>query len=215
MKRILPALFAAALPMLAPAAHAEGFGLGVRASTLGFGIEAQQHLSPSFDLRLGIDGIAYSTSYRYEDVHYDIDESLAVPAINLDWRPMQGVFRLTAGAAYYNGVSRLQAIPSACCTYQIGYGFYTSSQIGVLTGKASYHTASAYLGAGWDFFRRQGRGFGLSVDAGAYYRGRPDVWLSASGGGVTAADLNQEVTNIRDDTWRIYPMVAVGASYRF
>jgi len=199
------------------AAQAEGFTVGGRVGTLGVGIEIRQPLSPSFGVRAGINGLAYALDFTYDDVDYDVQSSLAVPQLLLDWRPMQGKFRITAGAAYYNEVGNLEAVPSPCCLYQIGNTYYTAAQIGVLKGKSSFHTPAPYLGVGWDILpRRTGnRGFGFDIDVGALYRNRPDVWLNASGGGVSGIDLLIERENIRGDTLTFHLVVSVGLSYHF
>ena len=196
----------------APARGDSGFGIGINVSNLGFGVEARQVLSPSFDLRFGIAGIAYHTDFDYDDINYDIKQSTAVPEVKLDWRPMQGMFRLTFALAYYNQVSNLELTPEPGGSYNIGNGSYTSAQIGTLTGKVSHHVGAPYFGVGWDFLRNKNLGF--TIDAGAYYRNDPDVWLSSTGT-VSAADLALEAQNIKDDTLTFVPVVKLGLLFRF
>jgi len=192
------------------------FGIGINLGTNGFGVEAKQSLSPSFDLRFGFSGIFYNLDYEYDDVDYEVEQSLGISTVMLDWRPMQGMFRMTAGAAYYNDVQNLEAVPepNPYAIYNIGYGYYTYDQIGVLNGKVSWHRGAPYLGVGWDFLRNK-KGLGFSVDVGAYYRGEPDVSLTASGGGVTQSDLDREIRNIEDDAWAVIPTVTLGMTFKF
>jgi hypothetical protein len=125
---------------------------------------------------------------------------------------MQGMFRLTFALAYYNQVSNLELTPEPGGSYNIGNGSYTSAQIGTLTGKVSHHVGAPYFGVGWDFLRNKNLGF--TIDAGAYYRNDPDVWLSSTGT-VSAADLALEAQNIKDDTLTFVPVVKLGLLFRF
>ena len=132
--------------LAAAPAQAE-FGVGINVSNNGFGVQGRQTLSPSFDLRFGISGIAYSFDFTYDDIDYDVKQSLAIPEIALDWRPGQGMFRLTLSAAYYNDIQTLDAIPSPLYTYRVGNTYYTGTQIGTLAGKVSWHTGAPRLRA--------------------------------------------------------------------
>jgi hypothetical protein len=206
---VLSALALPALPV-----HAEGFGVDVRGGTTGLAVEAVQKLGPNFDLRFGVHGFKYSISYEYDNVDWDVDQSIAMPVVFLDWRPMAGKFRLTAGAAYYNNVAKLNATPDPLTSYTIGNGTYTGSQIGTLSGKANYHTGAPYVGAGWDFFFGEKQNIGFTIDAGAFYRNQADVTLTSTGT-VTAADLAAEAEKIRGDLPKIHPLFNIGAAFRF
>lgn len=209
---VLTVLSTLALPVLP--AHAEGFGVDVRGGTTGLAVEAVQKLGPNFDLRLGMHALKYSISYRYDAVDYDVDQSIALPVVFLDWRPMAGKFRMTLGAAYYNNVAKLNATPDPASSYTIGNNTYSGSAIGTLSGKANYHTGAPYAGVGWDFFFGEKQDIGVTFDAGAFYRNRADVTL-ASTGTVSAADLALEAENIRGDLPKIHPLFNVGAAFRF
>jgi hypothetical protein len=212
MKKTLAAIL---LALTAPAALAAGFGLDLRLGTTGLGVEAVQKLTPNFDLRFGMHGLGYSISYTYEDVDYDVDQSIAMPVVFLDWRPMAGKFRMSLGAAYYNNVLNLEATPDSTTLYSIGNGSYLGSDIGVLSGKATYHTGAPYAGVGWDFLFGQKQGFGLTVDVGALYRERADVTLNSSNVVVSDADLAAEARSIRGDMAKYHLLVNVGAAIRF
>jgi len=203
------------LTVMAPAAVAEGFGLDLRLGTTGLGIEAVQNLSPAFDLRFGLHGLNYKLSYDHEDVDYDVSQSLAMPAVFLDWRPLAGKFRMTVGAAYYNSVLNLDATPDSFTFYTIGNNAYLGSDIGRLRGKVDYHTGAPYAGIGWDFLFGRNRTVGLTVDVGALYRGRADVSLDASGATVTDNDLAIEAASVRGDLPKYHLLANVGAAIRF
>jgi len=206
------AMLVSAATLLAAAPARAEFGVGINVSNLGFGVEGRQTLSPSLDLRFGIAGIAYHTDFKYDGIDYDIKQSTAVPEVKLDWRPGQGMFRLTFGLSYYNQVSNLELTPEVAGLYQIGNNTYTATEVGRLTGKVSHHVGAPYFGVGWDFLSNKNLGF--TIDAGAYYRNEPDVWLTSTGT-VSASDLALEANNIKDDTWAVLPVVKLGMLFRF
>jgi hypothetical protein len=198
--------------LIAAPACAE-FGVGINISNIGFGVEARQTLSPSFDLRFGMAGLVYKIPFKYDGIKYDVEESTALPEIKLDWRPTQGIFRMTAGLGYYNQVSNLSLTPDLGANYTIGNNTYTSAQIGRLDGKVSYHVGVPYLGVGWDVVPI-GKNAVFTVDAGAYYRNEPSVSLYSTGT-VLASDLALEADNIKGDAWKIIPNVRLGILFRF
>ena len=202
------------LALVAAPARAE-FGIGLSIDNNGFGVQAKQQLSPSFDLRFGITGMLWKVKFKYDDIDYDIERSVAIPEIALDWRPMQGKFRFSLAAAYFNDINDLQFVPVAGNSYNIGGGSYTGAQIGTMNGKVSWHSGAPYFGVGWDFLHGSNKNLDFSLDVGAYYRGEPNVKLSTTGGVVSAADLATETQNIKDDAWTFVPTVRLGLTFKF
>lgn len=219
-------LVSTATLLAAAPAHAE-FGIGINVGSLGFGVEARQSLSPSLDLRIGIAGLAYKASFnsdynyeqkydyehKYNHIDYDIKQSTVVPEVKLDWRPMQGDFRMTFGVGYYNEVSSLKGVPEPGNSYRIGNNNYTSAQVDSLNTKISYHVGAPYIGVGWDFLRKN-KNFRFTVDGGAYYRNKPDVSLTSTGT-VSASDLALEANDIKDDAWKLIPVFKLGMLFHF
>jgi hypothetical protein len=206
------AMLSAASLLAAAPARAE-FGVGINVSNIGFGVEGRQTLSPSLDLRFGIAGIRYNTDFEYDDTDYDIEQSLAVPEVKLDWRPMQGMFRMTFGLAYYNEVTDITLVLNPTDNYNIGNGTYSGATIGSLNGKLSYHVGAPYFGVGWDFLPKN-RNLGFTIDVGGYYRNKPDVTLFSPNPAI-ASDVALEASYIEDDVWTFLPAVKLGMLFRF
>lgn len=201
-----------AILVASPAALAE-FSLGGRLSTNGVGLDLGFQFNPSLAGRLVVNGIGYNYSYEYDDVEYDVKVSLVSPALLLDFRPMQGRFRITGGVGYYGSDIKLRAVPEFG-SYEVGNTTYTAADVGVLRGNVEYRSVAPYLGVGWDFFGREKKGFGLMVDVGLSYIGKPDVTLTSTGI-VSAADLQLEAQAIEDDALTVDLFVGVGFAYRF
>jgi len=215
MRKLAPGLAAVAL-FISGAASATDFSLGGRIGLPGIGIEAATRFSDHLGLRASLTGLQYSFDFTYDDVDYDVESSVTVGSLLLDVHPMGGKFRITLGASSYNGQYDISAAPSAGFLYSVGNNSYTAGQIGTLNGNVEYRKTAPYLGVGWDFMARKKSGFGVTVDAGVYFIGKPnDVTLTASGGGVSAADLAQERENIKDDALVFDLAVGAGIYYRF
>lgn len=215
MKRTLLSAALAAAVALPVSAGAEGFALGVRASTLGAGIEGTIGLSERINLRLGANSYTYSFDDTYDDVRYDADLELKSAALILDWHPFAGAFRLSAGMLSNKNAVTLEAEPTAPVT--IGGQTYTPSQVGRLDGEVDFKKSAPYVGLGWGNAVAKNKGFGLSFEIGAVFQGSPDVELSSTNPAVSQADLDREEQEIEDDlkNFKVYPVVSFGLSYQF
>lgn len=200
----------------AASAYADGMGVNVGGGTTGLVIDFVQKINPNFDVRVGMHGLGYRVSYEYENIDWKIDQSIAIPMVTFDWRPMAGKFRLSLGAAYYNNVGKMKANPDPGTSYTIGNGTYTGNQIGQLNGKSSFHTGAPYAGFGWDFLFGSKQNIGVALNVGAFYRNRSDVTLNATGTAPGLAnDLAVEAEQIRGDLPKYHPAINVGAAFRF
>jgi hypothetical protein len=197
-------------------ANAADFSLGGRLGLSGAGVEASARFSQHVSVRAHVTGLKYSLDYEYDGIEYEIEPNLTIGSLLLDVHPMGGLFRVTLGGAAYNGKFNISATPSPGYSYQIGNNTYTNTQIGTLNGEIEYQKVVPYVGVGWDFGARKSSGFGVTVDLGVFFRGKPDdVTLTTTGGVVSAANLALEADNIEDDTAGYHPSLAVGLYYRF
>ena len=163
---------------LAGTATAESdFGVGIKAGTLGAGIEGTWRPLPYLDLRLG------GNTYEYEDngsqAGIDYDGTLALDnyygTLNLHF-PMSPM-RLTLGA--YANSNQLDLVGLPVETVVIGGNTYTAAEAGTLRSTSSFPGTAPYLGVGLDFalFGR----VGINFDFGLLWQGEPEVSLLADG----------------------------------
>ena len=206
--------FALAALLVTGGAAADGFGLGVKAGTLGFGVEGTFGLSESVNLRAGVNSYSVTGDETASDIRYDGKLELRTLALLLDWHPFAGTFRLTAGLMKNDNALRLTATPTASQT--IGGTPYTPADIGTLSGDVTFKSTAPYAGIGWGNAARRGR-FGGVFEIGAMFQGKPKVSLRASGGLVSQADLNAEAQEAQTDLddFKIYPVISFGLSFRF
>jgi len=199
--------------------YAQSNSLGVKASTLGLGLEVERSFSDLISGRIGVNYFTYDYSGTEDDIEYDFDLNLMSLSALLDWHPFKGSFRISVGAIY-NG-NELDAKAKTSGTYDIGDSTYTGAQLGTLKGKIDFDDIAPYLGLGWDTSFGKNKAFGFLFELGVIYQGSPKVDLSADG--PIASDqtfqneLAKEENNLQSDLddFKVYPVIAIGLSYRF
>ena len=199
--------------------HAAGTAIGMKAGTLGLGLEAEQALSDVLSIRIGINYISYSYTGDQDDIDYDIDLELMTVPVLLDWHPFKGAFRISAGALYNDNSLKGEAVSDE--SYKIGDVEYSGSQLGILSGSVEFDDFGYYLGIGCDTSFGKEDCFGFTFDIGAMYHGEPVVTLAADG--PVAGDpsfqreLDKERQSVQDDmsSYKLYPVIAIGMTYRF
>lgn len=207
-------LFALSGLLVAGSAVADGFGLGVKAGTLGLGVEGTFGLSERLNVRVGVNHYSLSDNQTASGIQYDGKLDLQSGAVLLDWHPFAGAFRLSAGLMFDNNALRLTATPTS--PQDIGGTTYTPAQIGTLSGDVTFKKNVPYAGLGWGNAARHSR-FGFNFEIGALFQGSPKVSLTASGGAVSQTDLAAEAQSAEADlkNLKIYPVIALGFSFTF
>lgn len=199
--------------------YAQSNSLGIKVSTLGLGLEVERSFSDSISGRIGVNYLTYSYSGTEDDIEYDFDLNLMSLSALLDWHPFKGSFRISGGAIY-NG-NNLDAKAKTSDTFDIGDSTYTSAELGTLKGKIDFNAIAPYLGLGWDTSFGKNKGFGFLFELGAIYQGSPKVDLSADGlkasNSTFQSELAKEEKNLQSalNEFKVYPVIAIGLSYRF
>ena len=203
--------------------------LSITVGSLGAGVELTESFSPYLDGRLGLHGGNLAERRRLvADIDYDATAKARTGTALLDWHPAASGFRLTGGLVY-NG-SRVDAesrIP-ASGVYRIGNLNLPAAQVGRLQGRADFKTLAPYLGLGWGGPLAGSGRLGFTFDLGAFYQGSPNVTLTPVlpagspldnpvGRALLALAVAQEERRAEADlsSYKYYPVVSVGLSYRF
>lgn len=207
-----------ALPAAMPAADAAPLAVTAQAGTLGAGGSVWLGLPFHADVRFGGNYLPFSHALDSGGVHYDGSVRLQSFTLLADWHPFHGYFRLTGGLAYNDNRFTLTATPSGG-TYTINGTSYTSSQVGALTGTATFNRADPYFGIGLGNPFHGGR-WTFGLDLGVLYQGTPKVSLSATGAAADprlAADVQAAADQVRSDVrkYKWYPVVMFSVGYRF
>ncbi len=209
-----------ALTSLPAQADPGDISLGLKAGTLGGGIEATMGMTDVFNVRIGANYLTFTSSETVNDVDYDLDLDFNSLSLLLDWHPLNGIFRITGGAMI-NG-NELALSGKSKNSSHIGDHDYSAAQIGTITGTMEFDEFAPYLGIGWSTVHPQEKGWGIALDLGVLFQGSPTISsLTATGplagNAAFLADLEKEKQEIEDDidSYRYYPVVSVIATYKF
>ena len=202
-------------PIVATPDDPTGFTIGPILSTLGAGVELGYRATPYFGARANLTGWPLNVSFTTGGVSYSGKVSFLSGGLLGDYYPFGGFFRLTAGAHVNRDSIDVTATPANPITIS-GFTF-TPAQIGTLTSNIRYNSVAPYLGVGAETPAIFGDHLVFSLDAGAMYQGRSKVTVTASAGGLAANYIAAEEATVKHYTDRlsVYPVVSVGAKYRF
>jgi hypothetical protein len=193
------------------------WGVGIKAGTLGLGLEARWSGLPYIDLRIGANGYTYEDDGRQANVLYEADLDLETFYLTANFHFPLSPFRITAGA-FANG-NELNMISSEPGDFNIGGDFYTGAEVGTLTSTTSFSSTAPYLGLGFDFelFGKAG----LNFDVGVLWQDEPEVSLVATGlladDPAFMASLENERLQLEDEMsdFKAYPVVSLSFVYNF
>ena len=215
-------VLAATTMLVCTTANADS-SIGLRAGTLGGGLEFAHAFSERFGFRLSGNGFKTSGSDNYSDIDYDAHVKLENAQLLLDWFPFANNFRISAGMAYNGNKVTLNGKPSPGGTYTINGVPYTASQVGAIDGTVDFKQAAPYVGLGYG--RPIGKGLSFTADLGVLFQGSPRTTLTATcAPGLPAptcsqlqSDVAAEQAQLNDDlhNYQYYPVVSIGLAYVF
>jgi hypothetical protein len=208
--------------MVVPAvAYADG-SIGVRAGTLGLGLEFSYPISQRLGVRLNADAYNYSRSFNKQDIDYDGKATLKTGSLLIDWYPFASNFRLSAGPMYNGNKLGLTGKPTNG-TFTINGVAYPANQVGSLDGQVDFKKYAPYAGIGYG--RPVGTGLSLTFDLGVIFQGTPQATLNATCApslpAPTCSQLQsdtaaqQATANDKIKNYRYYPVVELGVAYTF
>lgn len=223
MKRLAITAIGVCLGLAAagPAA-AGGVGVGLTGGTLGLGAEVSYPLTSRLSVRGMIAGLDFSTDFETDedDLEYDGDLELRNAAALIDFHPNAGSFRLTGGLVINDTeVTGTARCDQAVCDFGDGTDLLGPRDRARAT--VDYPSASPYFGIGWGSRPDGGAGWAVTADIGVFYLGDPDATVTLEGPSsanpVAQAEAEDEEDEIEDelDKLSVYPVLMVGASYRF
>lgn len=216
-------LLAVAFALLGSAgrSQAQGVALGVKAGTLGAGLDLTIGLAPVVNLRLGIQGFSYSRTFSEQGIPYDGKAELRSAWVLLDLHPGGKGTRVSVGGVYSR--NKLTGTSPTTGTVTVNGVAYPVAAVGTIDGEATANDVCPYLGLGWGNAVRPGSAVRVAFDVGVYYQGSPKVSLTAHPTNpalvppVFFADLEKERQKTENDVskYKLYPVVNLGLSYRF
>ena len=221
-KNLKAALAVSAL--LASGGAAADFGVGVKAGTLGLGVEGRWDPAvPWFDVRVGLNSYEYDTSGDQAGIDYDGTLALDNYYLTGNFKFPLSPFRFTVGA-YSNG-NELQLLSQDTNggSYEIGGIPFDAGNIGSLRSTTSFGSTAPYAGFGFDFelFAKAG----LNLDFGVLWQDAPTVSLEATNWenlspveqAILGAAMEIERAELEDEMsdFKAWPVLSLAFVYNF
>ncbi|ANO51275.1 hypothetical protein [Woeseia oceani] len=216
--RYATVLAAAALLFAGSSASAnDNLWFGVKAGTLGLGVEARWQPIPWMDLRAGLNRFDFDDDGAQAGIAYDatleLDTVYATANLRFPLSPM----RLSVGA--FSNNNQLVMASREADSFIIGGQTFSGDEVGQLRSTSSFDSVSPYLGLGFDF--ELANRIGLNLDLGVLWQGEPTVTLTSTG---TLADdptfqdrlesERQELQSEGED-FKAWPVVSLGLHFNF
>ncbi|WP_414902010.1 hypothetical protein ACMT1E_02375 [Sphingomonas flavalba] len=196
-------------------AMAEGqVSASLTGGTLGIGPELGYRLSDTFGVRGNATFLSVSHNFDSDDVTYRGKVKLKSVGMMFDLYPFGGGFRISAGARINGNAGTVRATPTE--DIELNGTSYTPTQVGTLRGKAETKNFAPALTLGYGGGLRSG--FTAGVEAGVLFQGKVRLRnFTASGSGVSAADLEAERMSLQSDVddYKVYPILQLTLGYRF
>jgi len=215
--RKITAIIAAGVIFAAPVvSYAGSVGVGLKAGTLGFGVDINYPISSMVTVGVGINKYSSSRSITADGIDYDTDLNLQTVSLLANIHPFAGSFHFTGGLMVNNNEFKIAADSASLAAAQVGNNTYTLDS---LSGKVSFNKLAPYAGVGWGFSSSSGIGFTLEI--GALMQGKPKVDLDATGTATAnptfQSDLKKEESNAEDDLkgFTMWPVFSAGIDIRF
>jgi hypothetical protein len=157
------------------------------------------------------------------DIDYDGDLKLSNLSALLDFSPLPGPFRITAGFIFNDNKIDLSGRPRNG-SYTLNGTTYSAADVGGLSGSLkSGKRAAPYLGVGYG--NVAGFGVNFYFDLGVMFQGTPGASLSATcGAALSATQCAQLQSNVAAERARLqnevsgfkyYPVANIGVTIGF
>jgi hypothetical protein len=201
--------------LTAGGAAADNIGMGLKAGTLGLGLEATWKPIPWLDFRVG------GTMYDFDDdgsqagVNYNATVELENYYGTANFLFPVSPFRVTVGGFSNGNEIQMTSMPSLL--YGVGNGTYNLAEVGTLRSTTSFDGIAPYAGVGFDFslFGK----VGLNLDFGVLWQGDPVVALTSDGLGAIGLDVDLEVERqeleAEFEDYKAFPVVSLGFTVNF
>jgi hypothetical protein len=217
MKAFRGFLMLCGISLAAGAQADDNLWLGVKAGTLGLGVEATWRPLPWFDLRGGFNAFDYDDDGSQAGINYEAELRLQSYHATANFRFPMSPFRLSAGLV--GNDNELALVSRETGTIDVGATTFAADDVGTLQSLTSFDSTAPYLGIGFDFglFGK----VGMNLDLGVLFQGDPKVTLTSSG--ALADDpafqqaLEEERLQLRDDLdkLKLYPVASLGFNVQF
>ena len=199
----------------------DNVSMGIKAGTLGLGLEATWRPIPWLDLRAGLNMYEYDDGGSQAGINYNATLQLETYYVTGNFLFPLSPFRISVGA-FSNG-NEIQMVSMNQTSFDIGNDTYTAAEVGSLRSTTSFDNVAPYLGVGFDF-SIAGK-VGLNLDFGVLWQGEPGVTLTSDGtlasdpilGPIFLAELEAERLQLEAEfaDYKAFPVISLGFFVNF
>jgi hypothetical protein len=208
--------------------------VGIKADTLGAGIELATPLARHFNLRSGINAFAFNYPFIIDGVNYDAKLHLKSSQTSVDWFPWRGGFHISPGILYFNNSFSAPSSVPAGQYFELGDQGFINSVDDPVAGTATLvfpRKVAPLLTLGFgNLIPRSGRHFSVPFEIGAAFTGAAQINVTLNGTACTSdgcfafadnadaqSSLKQEVQKFNNDLAKVpvYPILSLGFAYSF
>lgn len=201
----------------------EGLGVGVKAGTLGVGVELSGSLLANTRLRGGFNYLTYSFDSTISDINYDFETEFNSLSLIFDWHPFGNSFFLSGGAYFNNNSVSVEgsvdenAIPFSSIQYA------SLVDLVSISGDVEFTPVAPYAGLGWRSNNDE-QGWGVMFELGVLFQGAPEVTnlrinapIDVNHLAEVQAFLAEQGQEIEDDlsVFEFYPVATLMLVYNF
>ena len=201
------ALVLGALPVAALAAD---YGtVYTQIGTNGLGIGYAASVAPNWAARGQFNSFKQSFSGDIGDFgsgsSLTVDINFSSVPLLADWYPGDGGFRVSGGVVFNNNKITMA-----------GNGNVNNKPATINAEIKMSDSISPYVGIGYATRPKDAKGFGFNYDLGVMFQ-NPKVSMTATGAGVTQADIDAQVAKVQDamNNLKTMPVLGIGISYSF
>jgi hypothetical protein len=213
------------------------FGVGVKLSSLGLGVERAVLVSERSNLRAGFNVLGFSHTFTKDGISYDGHLNFKTFEAHYDFFPWAGRFHVSPGVLIYaaDPIKANAFIPGNHTFTLGGVRFYSDpSNPATAQGRINFNRAAPTITVGWGnlISRKEGSRFSFPFEIGIAIQGNPKTSL-AFGGNVCAApgtfcssaitdaavqsNIASEENKINNNlsALKVYPIISGGFGFRF
>ena len=201
----------------------EGFGIDLKAGTMGLGAELSTGLFPHTRLRGGVNYLNWEFDSTLNSVNYDFETEFSSVSALLDIHPFGGAFFLSGGVFFNDNTVGVEgSLPQSSIPVEFRAIGFRSDLVSV-TGDVEFNQLAPYVGIGWRSNSNE-KGWGIGLELGVIYQGAPDVSNLKVNSPFDLSDIDEvaqflveQEAEIEDElSWfEWYPLASLMLTYHF
>jgi hypothetical protein len=213
------------------------FGIGIKASLLGGGVEVAARLTHRTNVRAGFNLLSVTDYFNKDGIAYDGKLSFKTFEAHYDLFPFAGNFHVSPGVLVYIGdpITASAAVAAGQSFTLGGTTYYSDATTPVTgTGKIDFNRAAPMATIGWGNLvpRRHNKHFSVPFEVGVAFQGSPKATLNLAGNACNSAGVNcvsvatdpgvqanviseQSKLNNSMSLFKEYPIISIGFGYAF